>query len=271
MKKGRVCELCSEEASLYCASDAAFLCFHCDARVHQANFLVAGHLRDALCSKCKGFTGDRISGAGTQTLRQICCQSCLPEALSDDDDVYSLSSSSSACVSSAESCAASPKRIALDDRRIREHVLKRSVSSSLAEISGEAVNVPARFSASAKMNITGVSSSVDAKAEGIFVNWCKKLGLNGILVVPSAAEALGFCLGRLAALPFRVSLTVSLWLALRFCGDRPLSTCQNLRRLEEVSRVPAKLILAAEARLTRAVRVGRARRTLEEGWAECSA
>ncbi|XP_062165079.1 B-box zinc finger protein 32-like [Alnus glutinosa] len=272
MKKAKVCELCSEEASLYCASDAAFLCFHCDARVHQANFLVAAHLRQSLCSKCNAFTGYRISDAGTSILLPQICHSCLPPyALSEDVD--SLSSSST-CVSSTESHAAAPKRIALDDRRIREHVLKQSVSGSFTEISDMNENVPgpAMFSASAKMKVKGVSLSVDAKAEGIFMNWCRKLGVNGILVVPSAAKHLGFCLDWLAMLPFRVSMAVSLWLALRFCRDRlgSLSTCQNLRRLEKVSGVAARLILATEARVTSVVRAKRARRVLKEGWAECS-
>ncbi|XP_059456106.1 B-box zinc finger protein 32 [Corylus avellana] len=259
MKKGRVCELCTNQASLYCTSDAAFLCFRCDATVHQANFLVAAHVRQPLCAECMAFTGDQISGAGTLTLPQI-CQFCLPDALSDDVDSLS---SSSACISSTQSCVAGPKRIALKNRRVREHLLKHSVSSSLTKISREDVIVP---TALAKMKI---GPSVDAKAEGIFMNWCRKLGVNGILVVPSAAQALEFCLGRVAALSFRVSAAVSLWLALRFCGDKSLSTCQNLSRLQEVSGVPTKLILAAEARLTRAVRIGRARRALEEGWAEC--
>jgi hypothetical protein len=273
MKKATVSELCSEEASLYCASDTAFLCFHCDARVHQANFLVAAHLRQALCPKCDAFTGYRIFGARTPILLPQICHSCLPpDALSDDVD---SSSSSSACVSSTESRAATPKRIALDDRRIREHVLKQSVLGYFTEISGMNENVSglAMFSASAKMKVRGVSPSVDAKAGAIFVNWYRKLGVNGILVVPSAAKRLGFCLGLLAMSPFRVSMAVSLWLALRFCGDKSgsLSTCQNLRRLEKVSGVAAKLILAAEARVTLAVRVSRARRVLKEGWAECSA
>jgi hypothetical protein len=180
MKKGRVCELCTNQASLYCASDSAFLCFRCDATVHQANFLVAAHVRQPLCSECMAFTGDPISGAGTQTLPQI-CQFCSPEELSDGVD---SSSSSSACISSTQSCAVGPKRIALEDRRVREHVLKRSVSSP-----GEDVIVPAAL---AKMKIGG---SVDAKAEGIFMSWCRKLGVNGIftiLVVPSAAQALEF-------------------------------------------------------------------------------
>jgi hypothetical protein len=287
MKKARACELCNEEASLYCASDAAFLCFHCDARVHQANFLVARHVRQPLCSKCKAFSAERISGAVIHPLRYVCL-SCSPEEFSDEEDLDS--SSSSVCVSSTESCATGPKRIVVEDRgRIKEKLVKRSLSSSVTEISGEDSSVPVRFDMKnkKKRKIGGgggaapTSRVADAKAEGIFVNWCRKLGVNGNMVIPFASKALEFCLGRWTVLPFKVSMAASFWLALRFCGDKSVSTCHNLRGLEDVSGVPAKLILAAEAKVARALRVsGRkakvARDTVEEeeeeeeGWAECS-
>ncbi|KAL4347120.1 hypothetical protein GQ457_17G024250 [Hibiscus cannabinus] len=34
------CELCMSAATTYCESDQASLCWHCDAKVHGANFLV---------------------------------------------------------------------------------------------------------------------------------------------------------------------------------------------------------------------------------------
>lgn len=246
--KARVCELCSEEASLYCASDAAFLCLDCDAKVHQANFLVARHLRQPLCSKC-----NQVSAVLPLPLRPI-CSSCLPEKSSVDDHTLSSSSSSAYCVSSTESCATATKT---KTKTKREKVSKRCVSSTVTEVSGgEVAYTPARL-------------SLSAKAEGIMVIWCGKLGVNGNLVVPSATRALGFCLSRWTVLPFRVSVAASFWLGMRFCGDKSLSMWQNMRRLEEVSGVPAKLILAAEAKLARAVMARtRARRVLEERWAE---
>ena len=281
MKKVRACELCSEEASLYCASDSAFLCFRCDAKVHQANFLVARHVRQALCFKCEAFSDHRISGAGDDRLRRYYCLACSPEdeAGSDYD---SYASSSEDCVSSSESCATGPKRVELEDRSEEEKrmmmmmkkkkVGKRSVSSSVTEISGGGDDsvFPARISVKKRRKV------VDEKAEGIFVNWCRKHGVNGNLVIPLATKALEFCLSKLTVLPFRVSLAASFWLGLRFCGDKSVSTCHNLRGLEEVSGVPAKLILATEVKLARALRVRKDKLARdntsedEEGWAECS-
>ncbi|KAG6667269.1 B-box zinc finger protein 32 [Carya illinoinensis] len=266
MRKSILCELCTEVASLYCASDAAFLCSRCDSRVHQANFLVARHVRQALCLNCKGFAGDPISGSGAPALRQI-CQACSPVEFSDDSDSFSSS------VSSTESSAAGPKRISLEHRTVGDEIVKRGISSSVTEMSDEDAYVPARFSLSAKKKkkMRAVSLSVDVKAEAIFLNWCGKLGVNGNLVVPSSSEALGFCLVMLTAFPFRVCMATSLWLGLRFSGDKSLYTCHKLRRLEEVSGVPVNVILAAEAKVARALRVRKARPESEEGWAECSA
>ncbi|KAL0441268.1 UNVERIFIED_CONTAM: hypothetical protein Sradi_0065700 [Sesamum radiatum] len=61
--KVRLCELCNAQATLFCPSDDAFLCCTCDAKVHDANFLVARHLRKTLSSS---FTGDGIYGLGFQ-------------------------------------------------------------------------------------------------------------------------------------------------------------------------------------------------------------
>ncbi|XP_075664489.1 B-box zinc finger protein 32-like [Castanea sativa] len=279
MKKVRACELCREEASLYCASDSAFLCFRCDAKVHGANFLVARHVRQAVCFKCGGFSDRRISGAGDDRLRRYYCLPCSPEEELDSD--YDSSASSSDCVSSSESCATGPKRAELEDRseeekkKKKKKVAKRSVSSSVTEISGgggdDAV-FPARFSVQKKRR-----KVVDEKAEGIFVNWCRKQGVNGNSVIPLATKALEFCLSKLTVLPFRVSVAASFWLGLRCCGDKSVSTCHNLRGLVEVSGVPAKLILATEIKLARALRVRKDKLARdntsedeEEGWAECS-
>ncbi|XP_065634824.1 B-box zinc finger protein 32 [Quercus suber] len=280
MKKVRACELCSEEASLYCASDSAFLCFRCDAKVHQANFLVARHVRQAICFKCKSFSDHRISGAGNDRLRRYYCLLCSPE-----DEVGSDYDSSD-CVSSSESCATGPKRVELEDRseeekkktmkkkKKKKKVAKRSFSSSVTEISGGGGGDDLVFPA--KISVKKRRKVVDEKAEGIFVNWCRKHGVNGNLVIPLATEGLEFCLSKLTILPFRVSVAASFWLGLRFCGDKSVSTCHNLRGLEEVSGVPAKLILATEVKLARALRVRKDKLALdntsedEEGWAECS-
>ncbi|XVE89266.1 hypothetical protein DITRI_Ditri19aG0189300 [Diplodiscus trichospermus] len=107
--------------------------------------------------------------------------------------------------------------------------------------------------------------------EGIFSIWCKKLGLNRNSVVPAAISALRFCLEQLAVLPFRQSLATAFWIGLGMSGDMSVSTWQNLRRLEELSGIPAKLIVAVERRVARAMRLRkRIKQDLEEGWAECN-
>ncbi|OMO76117.1 hypothetical protein CCACVL1_15913 [Corchorus capsularis] len=100
-----------------------------------------------------------------------------------------------------------------------------------------------------------------------------KLGLSRHAVVPTATSALRLCLERLPVLPFRVSLAAAFWVGLRLTGgDMSIATSQNLRRLEEHSGVPAKLIVAIEPKLARVMRLRRRRfrQDLEEGWAECN-
>uniref|UniRef100_A0A5B7AGE1 Putative B-box zinc finger protein 32-like n=1 Tax=Davidia involucrata TaxID=16924 RepID=A0A5B7AGE1_DAVIN len=277
--KARVCELCNGEAALYCPSDSAFLCWKCDSKVHAANFLVARHVRRTVCSKCKGVTNNRISGVGFQPVRPV-CRSCLPETSGDDLD--SLSSTSfSACISSTESCGTPTKRIDFD-RLITHRIVS---SGSVTELSGE--KLPGRFTGEVTSRNTKnretktrspAASKVDSKAEGVLVNWCRKLGLTGSDAVPVASKALGVCCNELTVLPFRVFLAASLWFSLRLCGDRSASTWQILKRLEEISGVPAKLILGAESKLARVLKMRKPQpqprsdqQDQEEGWAECSA
>ncbi|GER28334.1 B-box zinc finger family protein [Striga asiatica] len=99
--KLRHCELCTAAATVYCPSDAAFLCRKCDAEVHGANFLVARHLRRPVCPSCRNPTGDEFSGAGLRSPRDT-FQSCSPAS----EDGGSVSSSySSDCISSTTSPA----------------------------------------------------------------------------------------------------------------------------------------------------------------------
>ncbi|KAI4329446.1 hypothetical protein L6164_021710 [Bauhinia variegata] len=107
------------------------------------------------------------------------------------------------------------------------------------------------------------------KAEEVFMNWSRKIGVNGNCVASLALHALRFRREKLTVLPLRVALATSFWIGLRFCGDRSAATFQNLRRVEEISGVPGKLIVATEAKLVHALRQRRARRELKEGWAEC--
>ncbi|KAM1016523.1 hypothetical protein ACFX2A_047198 [Malus domestica] len=266
----RACELCDQEASFYCPSDSAFLCSRCDARVHQANFLVARHLRQPLCSNCK-------SVAGTRDLHSL-CSSCSPEFFSGDCDGDAKSSSSSDCSACISSTEMGTTKTGYENRKSESSVTDVSGSNVPYKFSGMKRNILPKFSGAGRNNSVRrararTSRSVDARAKGSFVNWCKRLGVNGNLaesVVSTASNAFGFCLERLASVPPRVCLAASFWFGLRFCGDRSVFTCQNLRRVEELSGVPVKLILAVEAKLGSELRVRRARRDdLEEGWAEC--
>ncbi|KAG8380260.1 hypothetical protein BUALT_Bualt07G0174700 [Buddleja alternifolia] len=251
--KVRSCELCNAEAAVYCTSDTAFLCWSCDLKIHDANFLVARHIRQSICSNCKNYTGDVISGVGFQP-SPATCQSCPAISAA----AGSISSESSVCISSTTSPA-------------KEYSVGRKDSSRCIDSSSSS------FATSQKSHQRTVkSTAVDyLKAEAIFVNWCGKLGVGVDMAVRMACSALRvLCLDRWTALPFRVSLAASMWLGLRLAGKKSL---QVLKRLEEISGVPAKLILAAESKMERALRRGREqqqqrrrrRLELEEGWAEC--
>ncbi|KAF8025310.1 hypothetical protein BT93_F2220 [Corymbia citriodora subsp. variegata] len=284
------CELCKEAAAVYCPSDSAFLCRGCDARVHQANFLVARHVRLPLCSGCGSISGQRFSGAGVAPRRPALCLSCSDHA-SVDAGSLSASSSSSACISSTESSVIAPKK---EDRcpSAGRKLEKTGISSSLTDASGEGSDTPARFDGAAAFSgevSSGkrnggtddrragtarfrVATRVDPKTEGLFAIWCKKLGLSGAEAVAVASRAMRVISATPVALPLRVAMAASFWVAMRSCKGRGMSTWQNLKRVEEASGVPAKLILAGEAKLVRGARGEKARRErrLEEGWAECA-
>ncbi|KAF8392818.1 hypothetical protein HHK36_021055 [Tetracentron sinense] len=263
--KLRVCELCNGEASLYCVSDSAFLCWNCDARVHGANFLVARHVRRTVCPKCRGFDGNRYSGVRFGPSRSI-CRSCSPESGVDDLEYSSSSLSlSSACISSTESVSTVPKK------KIAYSISVPEVSSFPAKFSGDDSTKRIKNSRGQSKTLSSrVPANVDTKAEGIMVNWCRKLGLKNSCSVPLASHAFGLFLQKLTVLPFRVSLASSLWLSLKLCEGQKASTCQNLKKLEEISGVPAKLIVLAETKLCRILKMRKPQHDQEEGWAECS-
>ncbi|GAB4841878.1 hypothetical protein Ancab_011833 [Ancistrocladus abbreviatus] len=275
----------SGDASVYCLSDSAYLCWRCDANVHEANFLVARHVRTTLCFRCKDFDGNHFSGVGLRPVRAFCL-SCSQENASacadglEDLSSFSSSSSSSVCISTTES-----KRVGGSfDRPSR----KRNFVSTSPEIdfSGEVSSLPPKCNGEISSEksperqlMTKVKaktvrsrfplSPVYTKVEGVLVNWCRRLGLDSNFIVSVAVDILGACFGRLPVLPFRVILAASFWLSLRLCGDRSVRTCQNLKRVEEITSIPAKLIVAAESKLAPLVKRKQAR-DWEEGWAECS-
>lgn len=114
---------------------------------------------------------------------------------------------------------------------------------------------------------------LDARTEGVVMNWCRRIGLDDARAPGAASHAL--CVGarRMAGAPFRVLVAAAVWFAGRLCcaeaAERGRRGVALLRRLEACSGVPAKLIAVAEARLAQAVR---RRHVVDqgEGWAECS-
>lgn len=249
----RNCELCRGEASLYCPSDDAFLCYTCDSKVHCANFLVARHVRSLICPCCRNIDGNRFSGAGVPPPATLFCKDC-----SGGED--SLSSSSS-CISSTGEGA---EEAGTTSSRKREMERGGDVKRRRRE--------------------RGTVAVVDLKVEGVLVNWCRRMGVVEEReigqVVNMAVELISGCLDGITVLPFRVSLAASFWVAVRVVccrgrrgggggGLRGASACQDLKSVEQISGVPAKLILATEAKLARVIRRRRSREDHEEGWAEC--
>ncbi|KAK4764765.1 hypothetical protein SAY86_025855 [Trapa natans] len=282
----RVCDLCGGDASLYCDSDSAFLCFRCDADVHGANFLVARHIRYSVCSSCRSLGENHLSGARIAPLPAF-CRSCSGESpCPGEEDSDSLTSESD-CISSTGSASVSVKaKIRRERRGCKGEALERfSSASSLTEISGkDSARLPSREVISpspsadrGKKRSTRSSpavTSLDARAEAILGIWRQSMGLTSS-VVDWAARALGSYDGETTALllPRRILLAASFWLGVRMCGGTRNATWQQqIRRLEELSGVPAKLIVAAAAKIARAAAVRRAaRRGHEEGCGECSA
>lgn len=279
--EARACELCKQPASLYCDPDSAFLCHSCDAAVHQANFLVARHLRHPLCSRCSSLCPSCFSGTGIRAPKRTFCSSCSPESFSNDLTYpcmslpsSSLSATSSGCISSAESSAApapAVKKIGSGRKRRTNGV--RASSSSAVEVSVRKSNrraaAPGNRGAVRQRSTAGI---ISVKSEGVIVNWCNGLGLGPNFAAPVSRRAfLALSLAESWPLPLRVSIAASLWLALRFCGVREMATGEILRRLESVSGVPGKLILATTAKLASAAWSKKARPDdPEEGWAESS-
>lgn len=216
MMKCKECELCNQQASFYCPSDSAFLCRSCDYAVHGANFLVARHLRHILCSKCDNFTENHISGTTLHRRLSSTCRSCSPENHSGD--------ASPSC----ESCVTAPKK-----RKSRKIIKSFSVSNSVTDDTSPA---PAK--------------KIGPVAEEIFAKWRRQLDfpVNGDRV---AVEAMAVCMRTWKLLPVKVAAATSFWFGLRFCGDNSFATCRNLMRLEKISGVPAKLILATHVKLAR--------------------
>lgn len=87
----RNCELCKLQATTYCESDQASLCWDCDSKVHGANFLVARHSRTLLCNVCHSLTPWKASGEKLGHTISV-CDSCIngqeeESRETNDDDI----------------------------------------------------------------------------------------------------------------------------------------------------------------------------------------
>jgi len=215
------------------------------------SLLLAIYIRRVICSGCGSITGNPFSGA-TPSLSLVTCFSCSP----GNKELDSISSSSSSSSTLSSACISSTETTRFENTR--KGVKTTSSSSSVKNILGRSLR-------------DRLKRSRNLRSEGVFVNWCKRLGLNGNLVVQRASRAMALCFGRLAS-PFRVSLAASFWFGLRLCGDKSVTTWENLRRLEEVSGVPNKPIVTVEMKIEQALRSKRLQlqKKMEEGWAECS-
>lgn len=171
--------------------------------------------------------------------------------------------------------------------------LRRTVCSTCDTFTGDFISgaaappnsCPSCAPASSSLSSTSTTSPEKEysagrrEEEGVFVDWCGKVGLGGeagSAVVGAACRALKACVDRWTALPFRVCLAASMWLGLRLTLHNSALTSKLLKRLHEISGVPPKIILAVHSKLERAVRarargghLDRRRPELQEGWAEC--
>ncbi|KAI5071620.1 hypothetical protein GOP47_0013871 [Adiantum capillus-veneris] len=148
------CELCQQQASVFCPWDEARLCDLCDANVHGANFLVARHSRHLLCPCCgdpalhSALTGPRIEPSRRQ---EACVQCTLQENACQREQqlgVEALSTAESCCIdanddyTSSASTTSPAERVEQKRRpsrplpRPRSHEVSSSSSAALSQEEG---------------------------------------------------------------------------------------------------------------------------------------
>ncbi|CAI0408354.1 unnamed protein product [Linum tenue] len=183
--RAKICELCAGAPDVYCNSDDAFLCFNCDARVHQANFLVSRHLRLLLCRTCRCLTQNSVFGPRSLPHSAACasCSSSEVESVSSEQEMDSIS-----CCS----------------------------SSNPSESGSSTAKFPIRCGETPR------SGACEGKIGAVFANWCRKVGVEADLVEPRAVQAMGLLsAGRIGrVLPLRLSLAAAFWFGARLSGDR---------------------------------------------------
>lgn len=110
-------------------------------------------------------------------------------------------------------------------------------------------------------------------ADGIFVNWCDELGLNGDsrnAVVSLATLALAVWKSRAATT--KVILAAAFWFGVKNqnAREKTMTWPSTLKKVGDITGVAAGTIRAVESKLARAVtlQLRRCRVDSEEGWAE---
>ncbi|KAI3737815.1 hypothetical protein L2E82_27828 [Cichorium intybus] len=151
------------------------------------------------------------------------------------------------------------------------HTASSSSPSSSSSSSSSCVS-----SNNCSTKITPVVS--DWKTRDVLENWCTRLGVGGG-VIEVARHAFESWLAHRWVWPYRVGLAASLWLGLlRFTKDdekKKIRMRGLLKRLEEITGVPARSIVVAESKLESMLRMMKHRRgqqqqeDVQEGWAEC--
>ncbi|PWA51832.1 Zinc finger, B-box [Artemisia annua] len=119
------------------------------------------------------------------------------------------------------------------------------------------------------------SSSSDWKTRNVLVNWCSRLGLSNSaskVIIEAAFQV--WWNHRSRVWPYRVALAASLWLGLlRFTNNNYKRTRMStlLKRLEDISGVPAKSIVIAQSKLAATSKMMKrpCEDNVEESWAEC--
>nr|GEU65723.1 hypothetical protein [Tanacetum cinerariifolium] len=98
---------------------------------------------------------------------------------------------------------------------------------------------------------TASSTSSDWKTREVLENWCSRLGIstsNKVVIAEAAFQV--WWIHRSRIWPYRVAVAASLWLGLlRFTNNKRIRMSGLLKRLEEISGVPAKSIVIAQSKL----------------------
>lgn len=304
--KGPKCELCCNDAALHCQADSASLCYKCDANVHGVNFLVARHVRVVLCSGCYHHTERNVSGATPNADQSFCCACCKSQDIEQTSLCNSTAESAFAGPLSAVSSEHSKGLdVGIDcslfhGSRFGEGNLKAcsregdNQRTGAAERSEVSINAWSYNDGVSTTSSLGNSQTVDnkpqveshnketgllhrrsgprvlnaeMKVEIVFRKWFRHLNLRNPSTVPLAMDLMEKGLQKLGALSrqkIKICLAASFWLAATLCEKQ--NHLPPVKRLEECSGIPSKLILLAESRLGRILRL----KMQEEGSAECS-